>query len=141
MSMPAPLTLITLPTLEQQVHAPPDAAYARFCDPGCAGGPWHVPGAIVEVKVGGLFYFVIEYQGSWTHYGRFIELTPGKRVVFAWVSRSTRGHESIVSVDFAADGAGSLIRLTHAQVPDDALGRQHSEGWAGVLETFARSFE
>jgi hypothetical protein len=54
-----------------------------------------------------------------------------------WVSEATRGIETIVTLDIAPRGDETALTLRHSNVPDDAMGRRHEEGWNFVLSAIA----
>jgi uncharacterized protein YndB with AHSA1/START domain len=96
---------------------------------------------IVDRRVGGLFYLCASHEGrEWPHYGRFLVLDRPQRIQHTWMSESTRGLESTVTVTFEADGDRTRVTLTHAGLPDDEPGRHHREGWDFVLGTIESHF-
>jgi hypothetical protein len=56
------------------------------------------------------------------------------------VSEATKGVESIVAVTFEQCEDHTEIILRHSGVPDDEMGRQHSEGRTLVLSMLAERF-
>ena len=56
------------------------------------------------------------------------------------MSPFTRGLESIVTVTFDKQGDDTLVKLTHANLPDDDLGRAHDDGWNQCLGLFVEQF-
>jgi hypothetical protein len=44
-----------------------------------------------------------------------------------------------VTVTLEKQGAGTLVTLRHAGVPDDEMGRKHQEGWSWILGALADS--
>jgi uncharacterized protein YndB with AHSA1/START domain len=73
--------------------------------------------------------------------GQFVELDPPHRVVFTW-GWETPDHpvppgSSTVEVTLVADGAATVVRLVHRDLPADEAG--HGEGWDHYLARLARA--
>ena len=128
--------------LSRTVQASASEVYDLWIDPKSPGSPWFgVPKAIVNPKVDGLFYHLVQFGGhDWAHYGRFITLERGKRLEHTWVSEATRGLESVVTLTFEAKGDDTVIHLHHSNVPDDEMGRRHEQGWGFVLGAISERF-
>jgi uncharacterized protein YndB with AHSA1/START domain len=129
-------------TVKRTIPAAPAQVYAVWLDPTSPGSPWFgTARAIVNAVVDGLFYHSVDHAGrSWAHYGRFVELEPGKRIQHTWMSEATRGLESVVTVTLEARGSDTEVTLRHTNVPDDELGRTHAEGWGYILGAIAERF-
>jgi uncharacterized protein YndB with AHSA1/START domain len=71
--------------------------------------------------------------------GRFVQLVPDSRVVFTW---GWRGDEvvppgsSTVEIELAPDGEGTLLRLTHRDLPPEQR-PVHRAGWDHYLPRLA----
>ena len=140
-------------TVARTVAAKPEAVFDIWIDPTSPGGPWFgAARLLIEVKVDGLFYFVVEHEGrTWAHYGRFVRIERPKGgaadgaggtgiAEYTWMSEATRGVESVVTVTFAPLGDETEVTLVHSGVPDDAMGRRHAEGWTWMLNMLAERF-
>lgn len=123
------------------IPAPPNDVFDVWLDPSSPGCPWH--GAlkmIVDVKVDGLFFWGHDNDGTpWPHYGRFTKLERGKLAEYTWMSPSTNGLESNVSVSFEATGGGTQVTIHHSGLPDDKGGRGHERGWTYLLGELEKS--
>jgi uncharacterized protein YndB with AHSA1/START domain len=90
---------------------------------------------IMNPVVDGLYYIGVEYQGrTWPHYGRFLRIERPRRIEQTWVSESTRGLESIVTLGIEPRGERVELTIGHTGLPDDEEGRKHQEGWTSLLE-------
>ncbi len=129
-------------TLTCTIPASPEEVYDAWLDPNTPGGPWSGPGrAILQTQVDGLFYLCVDHDGrEWAHYGRFTALNRPRQIEHTWVSEATRGLESLVTLTFEPKDDKTLVTLQHAGVPDDDFGRQHRDGWGGVLDAFLDRF-
>jgi len=131
-------------TLTRSIPAAAHEVFDAWLDTNNPGGLWFgVAKLIINPVPNGLFYHAVEAQGrEWAHYGRFIVIERPKRIQHTWVSPATRGLESIVTLGFEAQGAGTLVTLHHAGIPDDPMGLQHRDGWGfclqGLHDRFAR---
>jgi uncharacterized protein YndB with AHSA1/START domain len=129
-------------TIARTIEAAPDAVYDVWLDHTSPGSPWFGSNrVIINAAAGGLFYHTVDHEGkAWAHYGRFIELVRGSHIEHTWMSEATQGIETIVTVVLTPRDGKTDVTLTHAGVPDDAMGRQHELGWTWVLQTLVDKF-
>lgn len=122
--------------IERLLTAPPEQAYDAWLDPEHPGSPWHgADKLILNPTVDGSFYWRV--HGT-PHYGRFTEADRPGKVQHTWVSPSTFGKESTVTVTFKKKGADTSMTLVHVNLPDAAAAKAHQEAWTSMLETFAK---
>jgi len=128
--------------LSRTIAATPGEIYDVWLDHKSPGGPWFgAARVILNPAVDGLFYHCVKHEGrEWAHYGRFIRLDRGRVIEHTWVSEATKGVETVITVTLEPRRAETLVTLTHANVPDDPMGRQHEEGWGFVLGSIAQRF-
>lgn len=129
-------------TVMRVIRASAERLFELWMDPTSPGGPWFgATRLIIAPVVGGLFNFEVEHEGRvWAHYGRFVTLARPTTIAYTWMSESTQGLESIVTITLAPTEGGTRFTLVHAGVPDDDQGRQHGDGWAWVLDLIQRKF-
>jgi uncharacterized protein YndB with AHSA1/START domain len=141
MSMPAPIPTTDL-TVSRTIPATPAEIYDVWVDPKSPGSPWFgTAKVILDAKVDGLFFHAMDHEGKrWAHYGRFVALERPQRIEHTWMSEATRGLDTVVTVTLEAKGASTHVTIHHAGVPDDAMGRQHAEGWGFMLSMLEKKF-
>jgi uncharacterized protein YndB with AHSA1/START domain len=123
---------------ERTIPASPAEAFDAWLDPKVPGNPWNMAEKLLlNPQVDGFFYWLI--QGT-SHYGRFTEVERPGRIQHTWMSRSTSGEESTVTVTFQKRGEDTLMTLVHSGLPDTDGGRGHEKGWNFFLDNFYKKF-
>ena len=108
---------------------------ARFMHPG------DVTRAIAEVdaRVGGRFRIVMEHgRGDADHYGTYLVIEPPSLLSFTWISGSTDGRPTTVTIELRAraDGTTDLL-LTHRGLPERTFDA-HEHGWTAIVDTLKK---
>jgi uncharacterized protein YndB with AHSA1/START domain len=84
---------------------------------------------------GGLYR--VDIQDGRVARGEYLEVSPPERVVFTWGwegGASPVGPGSTtVSVTLVPDGADTIVRLVHGDLPDQAAADGHAAGWEHYL--------
>jgi len=96
--------------------------------------------AEIDARVGGGFA-IHERRGETlaTHFGEFREIVRPRRIVFTF-GNGKDGLFSLVTVEIEADGAGSVLTLTHQLSPEWAsIDASVRAGWESILEGLARA--
>jgi uncharacterized protein YndB with AHSA1/START domain len=124
--------------VERIIPAPLAEVFDAWLDPKIPGNPWNMAEKLLlNPEVDGFFYWVI--QGT-AHYGRFTEVERPGRIQHTWMSRSTSGEETTVTVTFQKKGEDTLMTLVHSDLPDTDGGRGHEKGWNFFLDNFHKKF-
>jgi uncharacterized protein YndB with AHSA1/START domain len=126
---------------EIAVRASADAVYAMFTDPAQLVR-WIGIRALLEPRPGGQFRFEL-MEGEFCS-GRYVELVPGRRVVFTWGWESgalpVAPGASTVEVDLDERDGVTHVRLIH-RGRDAAMRQMHAEGWSRYLSVLAAVLE
>jgi uncharacterized protein YndB with AHSA1/START domain len=124
--------------VERTIPTAPSEVFDAWLDPKVPGNPWSMAEKLLlNPHVDGFFYWLI--QGT-SHYGRFTEIERPGRLQHTWMSRSTSGEESTVTVTFQKKGEDTLMTLVHSGLPDTDGGRGHEKGWNYFLDQFSGKF-
>ena len=126
--------------VERTIPAAIGEVFDAWLNPTVAGTPWsEADKLILNPTVDGLFYWLIREN---PHYGRFIAMERPRRIQHTWMSPSTLGQETLVTVTFSKQDGGTLMTLVHSGIPDTEAGRGHDKGWnyfvGGFAERYAR---
>jgi uncharacterized protein YndB with AHSA1/START domain len=133
-------------TLKQRIAAPPAKVYAAFTDAQTLAR-WFGPAGVervearTDVRVGGA-YTIIGHMNNDTHEvgGVYREIVPNAKLVFTWAWKSTPERESLVTVTFKPDGAGTILTLLHEQFFDGDARDRHQQGWSGAFTKLEKLF-
>jgi uncharacterized protein YndB with AHSA1/START domain len=119
------------------VPAAPDEVFRWFVEPDLLAS-WIGTRATLEPRPGGRFRFEI-VDGEWCS-GRYLEVVPGRRVVFTWGWDSgaipVPPGSSTVEVDLDPHPEGTLVRLVHRDLAPEVR-PLHAEGWSRFLPRLA----
>jgi uncharacterized protein YndB with AHSA1/START domain len=123
---------------ERTIPALPGEVFDGWLNPKIPGNPWHEGDKLLlNPEVDGFFYWLIKEN---SHYGRFTEMERPGRLQHTWMSRSTLGEESTVTLTFQKKGENTLMTLVHSGLPDTDSGRGHEKGWNYFLDKFSGRF-
>ena len=115
---------------EQWVNARPETVYAFFVETEKATR-WLAAEVVADPRPGGVYEQVhVDHDGV-RHLmrGSFIALEPPSRLVFAW---DFGGGDSTVEVTLEPERGGTLVRLTHRDLPA-SVRADHEAGWKELL--------
>jgi uncharacterized protein YndB with AHSA1/START domain len=119
-------------TASVRIAAPPDVVFLYFTDPALAV-KWIADSAYLDARPGGTFS--IDVRGNPAR-GQYLEVDPPRRVVFTWgieESADLPPGSSTVEVVLEPDGDGTVVTLTHRDLPTAEFRRSHQEGWTEFL--------
>jgi uncharacterized protein YndB with AHSA1/START domain len=118
--------------IERQIRiaAPPETVFEFFIDPQKML-QWLGGEVTVDARPGGLIR--IDHNGRDIARGEFLEVVPGRRVVFTWGweaggDRSVPPGSTTVEISLVPDGDGTIVRLLHRNLPG-ASRDIHDRGW------------
>jgi uncharacterized protein YndB with AHSA1/START domain len=125
--------------IEREIHidASPETVFAFFTDPALYVR-WKGKLATLDPRPGGLYR--VNIDGTRVARGEFVEVSPHRRIVFTWgwedPGNPVQPGESTVEVELRPDGEGTLLRLVHRDLPEEATAG-HAEGWDHFLPQLA----
>jgi uncharacterized protein YndB with AHSA1/START domain len=120
---------------ETQIAAPPATVFAFLTDPEKIMS-WMGAEAATELHSGGL-YLVKGVAGGSTARGAFREVVPVHRLAytFGWEGgQEVPPGSSLIEIDLIERDGGTLLRMTHSGLPNEAQCSSHSRGWAHYLD-------
>jgi len=128
-------------TIKRRLNAPPPKVFQAWTDPEKIKR-WMGPGEVKtvraenDVRVGGRYHIGMVTPAGESHdvSGIYREVIPNEKLVYTWAWKTTPERESLVTVTFKPDGAGTLLTLTHEQFFDEDARDRHNHGWNGAIE-------
>ncbi len=114
-----------------RIAAPPEVVFPYFTEPRLMI-TWIGEHADLDARPGGTF--AVDFGESAAH-GSYVAVEPPHRVVFTWgipEDVTLPPGSSTVEVVFVADGADTIVNLTHCDLPPDRE-PSHREGWDRCL--------
>jgi uncharacterized protein YndB with AHSA1/START domain len=136
--------------LEHRFAAAPEQVFDAWTDPEvlrrwwAAQRDWTSPGCDVDLRVGGRYVLRMLDTAGTVHEvgGEYREIERPHRLAYTWEWLGDEGlhpgHESLVTVEFRADGGGTVVMLEHTGLASEESRRRHTDGWTGVLDNLGR---
>jgi uncharacterized protein YndB with AHSA1/START domain len=118
-----------------RINAAPSIVFEYFVQPELLL-QWMGTWADLQAEPDGLY--AVDFPGVPVR-GRFVEVDPPRRLVFTWGipgNDALPAGSSTVEVQFTADGGGTLVELTHRDLPAERVA-DHAAGWRDLLKHLA----
>ena len=124
-------------TISRTFAATRERVFKAFTDPDVLKewfGPegFSVPSATVDFRVGGKYRITMRSPEATDHtvVGIYREIDEPNRLVFtwSWETGDMPDADTLVTLDFADDGSGTAMTLTHEGFPSEELRDRHDEG-------------
>lgn len=122
--------------LERRVSVPPEKVFSYLTD-AVKWTAWQGTEAEIELVAGGVWR--VNVTGDGFASGRVIEVVENERIVFTWgweQSPSVPPGSTTVAIELVPEGDGTLIRLTHSDLPRDQI-EIHRYGWEHYVPRLA----
>jgi uncharacterized protein YndB with AHSA1/START domain len=137
--------------LERTFDGTPEEVFDAWTNPEvldrwwAAQPTWTSPGCEVDLRPGGRYVLRMQddQEGN-VHVvaGEYREVDRPNRLVYTWRWEGAEGlhpgHESLVTVEFAASGQGTTVVLEHSGLASEESRTRHGAGWDGVLDNLER---
>jgi uncharacterized protein YndB with AHSA1/START domain len=114
--------------VERRVSAPPEKVFSYFADAD-KWKSWQGTEAEIQLVPGGMWR--VNVTGDGFASGRVVDVVHNERVVFTWgweQGPPVPPGSTTVSIELIPDGDGTVIRLTHSDLPPDQI-EIHRYGW------------
>jgi uncharacterized protein YndB with AHSA1/START domain len=124
---------------ETQIAAPPATVFAFLTDPEKIVS-WMGAEAMTEPHPGGLYLVKGVNRAGNNARGTFREVVPVHRLAysFGWEGREeVPPGSSLIEIDLIERDGGTLLRMTHRDLPNEAQCASHAKGWAHYLARLA----
>lgn len=126
---------------EIRIAARPETVFGYFTDPEKMVR-WKGTEASLDPRPGGLFR--VRISDGVVIEGRYLEIVPYQRVVFAWGWQQSTPQRppdsSTVTITLSEEGGGTLVRLRHQGLPA-ALRTETALGWGHFLPRLVAAAE
>lgn len=124
---------------EVRIGAAPEMVYDFFVEPNRMI-QWMGRSAELDPRPGGTLR--VDLNGRHISRGEYLELDRPHRVVFSWgwegEDNVVQPGTSTVEVTLTPDGDGTLVRLSHTDLPEESRAT-HAHGWDHYLERLVKA--
>ena len=124
---------------EVKIAASPETVFGYFTDPSRMV-QWMGAEATLDPRPGGTCRIAINSMAVAS--GKFVDVVPYRRVAFSWGWENelleVPPASTLVEVSLTPEDDGTLLRLTHRQLPEVTL-EFHTRGWAYYIGRLAKA--
>ncbi len=140
----------TVLRLQRTFAAPREKVFRAWTDPEelkkwCGPRGRTTPLAEIDLQAGGKYRIGMKEPEGEVFYvtGAYREVRPPERLVFTWLwEEDDMGTgETLVTVEFRAQGNSTEVTLTHELFPNQAARDRHEWGWGSSLDRLATELE
>jgi uncharacterized protein YndB with AHSA1/START domain len=134
-------------TITRTLDAPRALAFKVWTQPEHLARWWgprgfSLPECKVDFRPGGAFFMLMRSPEGTDHRlrGTYREIAPPERIACTWAwedEEGKLGHETMLTVSFAEDGAKTKLTLHQAVFESAAARDDHEDGWTTCLERLA----
>jgi uncharacterized protein YndB with AHSA1/START domain len=115
---------------EIHIGAPPGTVFQFLTDP-VKMLQWMGVRADLQPRPGGIYF--LSPNGREIIRGSYLEVVPNSKIVFTWgfdqPGHSVPAGSTVVEIELKPKGDGTLLRLTHRELPPSFRDR-HDSGWS-----------
>ena len=131
--------------VRKTIPSTPERLFAAWTDPAELRRWWGPDGVTcigseIDLRVGGRYRIGNRLPDGTTLWivGAFEAIERPRRLIYTWAIEGGAGAVERVTVDFAHQGSGTEVTVTHTRIETETLRRQHEHGWVGCLDGLAR---
>jgi uncharacterized protein YndB with AHSA1/START domain len=141
----------TMLRLQRRFDAPRERVFDAWTDPDVLREWWSAmpamsPGEIdVDLREGGRYRMQMRTDTGEVHtvVGEYKEVRRPERIAYTWTWESNPEEmagsaATLVEVEFADDGGGTMVTLTHTGFTNPEVRAMHDHGWNGTFDSLER---
>jgi uncharacterized protein YndB with AHSA1/START domain len=120
--------------VERRLPASPDDVFGFLTD-AARYTSWMGRAAELDPRPGGIYR--VEMSEDAVALGEYVEVEPPRRIVFSfgWIGdEKVPPGSTTVEIALEPDGDGTVLRLRHTGLPDEASAVLHTGGWEMYLD-------